>query len=80
MVSRSCYLRIYAVAVSIETSAALGDVGHTLARKFELVQSNTVTRSRIIPRVLRATFAKPTLPLKPRGFRVDREDDIECLS
>jgi hypothetical protein len=51
---------------------------HTLARKFDAVHRNTVTDSRRIPKVLRATLSNPTPALKPRAFTdAGREEPIE---
>lgn len=54
----------------------------TLAKKFDAVHRNTVTRSRNIPSVRRATFASPILALNPPDLNVacDLKEDIESLS
>ena len=75
------YRRIYTWFVSIYISSA-GKRRLTLAKKFDVVQRKTVTRSKNMPKVRRATFASPMLALNPPDLKVacDRKEDIDSLS
>jgi hypothetical protein len=68
----------------LSTSASVSSLKfnqHTLAKKLLVVQRNTVTSSKNIPNVLRATFSNPTPARKPVGFNGrDLAEDIERRS
>jgi hypothetical protein len=78
---RKAIIRKHVLAMSaiLHSLSGCGEQ-HTLAKKFEAVHKNTVTRRRKIPKDLLATFASPTPALKPCGFKADREEDIESRS
>jgi len=78
MVSRTSYLRRCTKHVRFECLTL--NAGPTLAKKFEVVHRNTVTRMSTIPSVRRAIISNPSPALNPVDFRTDRDDDIEHLS